>query len=81
MNPVDGADQLRKNYEVEMNLRQRKWWRSVYLWAFDIAIFRAFLLYKQYYTMHDLDPLSHYRFQEQVILAWMDSETNSLRTC
>ena len=76
MNSVDSADQLQKNYELGMNLRQRKWWWTVFLWAFDVALVNAFLLYKQYYKMHDLEPLSHYRFREQVFLAWIDSDNN-----
>ena len=74
MNSVDRADHLRKNYELGMFLRQRKWWWSVFMRGLDVAIVNSYILYKIYHQMHDLDYMSHYRFREQIFLAWMDSD-------
>ena len=74
MNSVDRADQLRTNYSVGRGLRQRKWWWSVFLWGLDVAIVNAYLLYKSWYEMHGLKPMSHYFFREKIALAWLDEE-------
>lgn len=74
MNSVDRADHLRKNYELGMFLRQRKWWWSVFMWGLDVAIVNSYILYKTYHQMHNLEYISHYRFREQLFLAWMDSD-------
>ena len=74
MNSMDRADQLRTNYSVGRGLRQRKWWWSVFLWGLDVAIVNAYLLYKSWYEMHGLKPMSHYFFREKIALAWLDEE-------
>mgnify|MGYP003340844425 CR=1 FL=1 len=71
MNSVDRADHLRKNYALGQNLRQRKWWWSVFLWAFNVALVNAYLLYKSYFKSHGWTYMSHYKFREEVFLAWM----------
>ena len=48
MNSVDRADHLRKNYALGQNLRQRKWWWSIFLWGLDVAMVNSYLLYKSY---------------------------------
>ena len=55
-------------------LRQRKWWWSIFLWGLDVAIVNSYLLYKSWYEMHGLKPMSHYSFREQIALAWLDEE-------
>jgi len=72
MNSVDRADQLRTNYNVGSGLKQRKWWCSVFLWGLDVAIVNPYLLYKAWYDMHGLKPMSHYHFREKIALAWLD---------
>ena len=74
MNSVDQADQLRTNYQVGMGLRQRKWWWSIFLWAFDVAIVNSYLLYKSYLEMHGFQPKSHYTYREEIFKAWMDPD-------
>ena len=74
MNSVDRADHLRTNYCVGHGLRQRKWWWSIFLWGLDVAIVNSYLLYKSWYEMHGLKPMSHYSFREQVALAWLYEE-------
>ena len=72
MNSVDRADHLRKNYCFGEDLRQRKWWFSIFLWGLDVSMVNAYLLYKSWMEMHKLSPMSHYRFRERIAEAWMD---------
>ena len=74
MNSLDWADQLRTNYQVSVGLRQRKWWWSIFLWAFDVAIVNSYLLYKSYTEMHGFQPKSHYTYREEIFKAWMDPD-------
>ena len=62
MNSVDQADYLRKNYALGLNLRQRKWWWSIFLWGLDVAIVNSYLLYKSYHKIHQLEFMDHYKF-------------------
>ena len=74
MNSVDRADQLRTNYCMGQGLRQRKWWWSIFLWGMDVAVVNAYLIYKSWYEMHGLKPMTHYSFRESIALAWLDQE-------
>ena len=75
MNSVDRADQFRTNYQIGMVLRQRKWWSSIFLWAFDADIVvNSYLLYKSYLEMHGFPPKSHYTYREEIFKAWMDPD-------
>ena len=72
----DYIEVLQKNYELEMNLKQRKWQWGNFLWAFDVELVYTFLLYQQSNKMYALGHLLHNRFLEQIFLAWVASETN-----
>ena len=74
MNSVDQAGQLGTNYQVGMGLRQRKWWWSIFLWAFDVAIVNSYLLYKSYSEMRGFQPKLLYTYREEIFKAWMDSD-------
>ena len=72
MNLVDCADHLRTSNNVGIGLRQRKWRWSVFLWGLDVAFVNLYLLYKAWYEMHGLKPVSPYHFREKKALAWLD---------
>ena len=74
MNSVDRADHLRTNYCMGQGLRQRKWWWSIFIWGMDVAVVNAYLIYKSWYEMHGLKPMTHYYFRESIALAWLDQE-------
>ena len=59
-------------------LRNHKRWWSVFMWAFDVSLVNAYLFYKLLHEMHGRKPMSHYRFREQVALAWLDSDVHWL---
>ena len=44
------------------------------MWGLDIVIVNLYILCKIYHQMHNLEYMSHYRFCEQISLAWMDSD-------
>ncbi len=44
------------------------------MWGLDVVLVNACILYKIFHQMHNLEYMSHYRFREQVFLAWMDSD-------
>ena len=54
---------LRTNYVPGQGLLHRKWWQSIFLWAFDIAIVNSYLLYKSHLKMHGFEPKLHYTYQ------------------
>ena len=43
MNSVGRADFLRKNYQICIKLRKRKWWWSILFWAFIVDMVNAYL--------------------------------------
>ncbi len=74
MDSFDRADQVHTNYSVWKGLRQCKWWWSIFLLGLDVAIVNAYLLYKAWYKMYGLKPMTHYYFREKIALAWLDEE-------
>ena len=74
MDHVDMIDHLEKTYQMGRCLLQRKWWWSIFMWAFDRILLNSYVLYKSWYVMHDLKPMTHYAFRESFCLSWLDSE-------
>ena len=74
MNAVDRADQLRTNYEFGLNTRNTKWWWALFFWSFDVALVNSYICYKKWHLMHQLKPISHYRYREMVALAWINPD-------
>ena len=78
MNKVDIADQLQGTYRLEYWVRKRKWWCSTWMWGLQVLLVNAYVLYQ---TAHSLTwkadkklILSHYRFREEIIKAWLDED-------
>ena len=72
MNGVDRADQLRTYYSFLRGLRQPVWWWSIFMWSMEIAMVNSYLLYSLYHKMHGYKPVSHYQFQKEVAMSWLD---------
>ena len=56
-------------------LLQRKWWWSIFMWAFDRILQNSYCLYKRWKEMHNLKPITHYDYRESIALSWLDSKT------
>jgi hypothetical protein len=52
IDPVDLADQLRNCYCFNHWLRNRKWWKSIFLWAIGVAAPNAYKIYDRLYEEH-----------------------------
>ena len=76
MNSVDLADQLRGVYRWDEFMRKRKWWWSIMLWCMQMLQTNAYVCYKKYMNMHDKETISHYEFNKQIALAWLDPYNN-----
>ena len=74
MDHVDITDHLGKTYQMGRCLLQRKWWWPMFMWAFDRILLNSYVLYKCWYLMHDLKPMTHYAFRESFCLSWLDSK-------
>ena len=74
MGNVDLADQLRNYYRYDTQWhRNRKWWWSVFWWAFQLLMTNAYIAYSKYHKVHlSTNVVSHYDFIKQIALAWMD---------
>lgn len=76
MNHVDIADQLREHYRIDRWMRKRKWWWSVFFWAYEMLLTNSYILYCKFYEMHSLKPMSHYQYQKEVALSWIDPKNH-----
>jgi len=78
MNNVDIADQLQGTYHLDCWMRKRKWWWSIWMWGFQVLLFNAYVLYQTVQSLiWKTDKkliLSHYRFREEIIKAWLDGD-------
>ena len=75
MGGVDIADQLRNYYRFDHWMRKRKWWWSIFFWAFGVLLVNAYISYKTYMISKGKRPMSHYEFRKQIALAWIDPTT------
>jgi flagellar biosynthesis/type III secretory pathway M-ring protein FliF/YscJ len=78
MNDVDCADQRRNQYRFDHWMRQRKWWWSIFFWGIGVIVVNAYVCYREYMKMmgkNKNEILTHYKFREQVALAWIDPKT------
>ena len=72
MGNVDLADQLRGVYRFDHWMRKRKWWWSIFFWSYQVLLTNAYVLYCKYHSLHKSSPMTHYEFQKQVAIAWLD---------
>jgi len=59
-----------------------KWWWSVYIWGLGVLVVNACLVYRDVMEQEGVptkDWLTHYQFQLQVALAWIDLDEEDLR--
>ena len=72
MGNVDQADQLHLQYRIHYWLLNRKWWWSIFFWAFECSLTNTYILFRKFYKIHERKPpFSHYKFVEKVALAWL----------
>ena len=55
-------------------MQKIKWWWSIMMWCLQMLIADYYILYKKYMKMHDLKPISHFDFNQQVCMAWIDHD-------
>ena len=74
MNAIYLADQIRNTYCWYLFMRKRKWWWSIMMWCLQMLLANSYILYKKYMKMHDLEAISHFYFNQQVCMAWIDPD-------
>ena len=62
MGNVDIADQLRGSYRFDHWMCKSKWWWSMFFWGFQVLLTNSYILYRKYYLIHDMKPMSQYKF-------------------
>ena len=75
MGNVDFSDQLRGNYRLDIGVRNRKWWWSMWFWALGVMFVNAYILYKKSQLSLGVDKkdlLSHHDFRKQIALHWIN---------
>jgi len=77
MGSVDVADQLRTNYRIDHWLRNRKWWWSIFWWAFQMLMTNSYLCYCSFMKMHRKKPVSHRDFIVDIALNWLGCKTKT----
>lgn len=64
MNGVDAHDQLRlQRYSVQRAIRQKKYYKSLFLGLVDMALVNSFVVYREYCRFTDRRPLSQAKFR------------------
>ena len=74
MNDVDLADQVRNVYRWDIFVWNRKWWYLIMMWCLKIPQANACVLYTKYMKIHHIKAITHFDFNIQICLAWIDSE-------
>ena len=76
MNAIDLADQIINTYCWDLFMRKMKWWWSIMMWCLHMLLANLYIFYKKYMKMHDLNPISHFDFNQQVCMAWIDTDNH-----
>ena len=76
MNAIDLADQIINTYCWDLFMRKRKWWWSIMMWCLQMLLSNLYILYNKYMKMHDLEEISHFGFNQQVCMAWIDPDNH-----
>ena len=74
MNYVDLANQVRNVHQWDIFIWKSKWWWSIMMWCLKMLQTNAYVLYTKYMTMHHLKEITHFEFNRNIYLAWIDSE-------
>ena len=78
MGDVDLADQLRGNYRLDKNIRNRKWWWSIMFWSVGTMLTNAYVMYCVVNLLHfgkkKTDIMTHLQFREAIAEYWINPE-------
>jgi hypothetical protein len=67
MNQVDTADQLRGHYRPDPKwFRVRKWWWSIFLWAFGVVCVNAYMIDNSICIQKGAKPMKRMDFLESI---------------
>ena len=55
-------------------MRKSKWWYSVFWWGLQVLLVNTNVTYSKYSKLRGIKSLSHYEFQRNVALAWIDKD-------
>ena len=75
---VDRGDQLRNVYRFDHWMRKVKWWWLIWFWGMGVLMVNSYVEYLNYMLEQGIDRkaiLSHYEFQKDIALAWIDPDT------
>ena len=76
MNAIDLADHIINTYRWDLFMRNRKWWWSIMMWCLHMILANSYILYKKYMNMYDLEAISHFYFNQQVCMDWIDPDNH-----
>ena len=46
------------------------------MWCLQMLLDNLYILYNKYMNMHDLEAISHFYFNQQVYMAWIDPDNH-----
>ncbi|GMF29580.1 unnamed protein product [Phytophthora fragariaefolia] len=68
MGGVDIHDQLRmQRYSVQLSYKSRKYYRTLFLGLFDMALVNAFIVFRYHKKVNNLRPAKHFAFFEELM--------------
>ena len=76
MNAIDLSEKIRNTYHWDLFMCKRKWWWSIMMWCLQMLLANSYILYKKYMKKHDLKAISHFYFNQQVCMAWIDHDNH-----
>ena len=81
MGDVDLADQLRGNYRMDKNVRNRKWWWSIMFWFYGAMLTNSHVMCLsiniQCFGKKRKDLLTHLQFRERIAEYWINPDEHS----
>jgi hypothetical protein len=82
MNDVDISDHLRKIYEFNHWLRNKKWCWAIFLYAMEVLLTNAYLVYCSVMDEAGVERAqrrTHYQFLLEIAVAWIDLREHDIR--
>jgi hypothetical protein len=82
MNDVDISDHLRTIYEFNHWLRNKKWWWAIFLYAMEVLLTNAYLVYCSVMDEAGVERAqrrTHYQFLLEIAVAWIDLQEPDIR--
>ena len=77
MGHLNVSDQLQGSSQIDIWVRNQKWWWTMILWGIGTLLTNAYIVYKKVNRLEGVDPkqiLTKYKFQKDIALFWINPQ-------